>query len=171
MRCGEWTETRIIRIYRLVGVQKTGSTLVPGSNRELRFAGRKSVTTLVGAEVFSDPVEVDAERAANALAVSLYTPGTTGAITWHAAAFTTSYISFPGTGDHTAAENGDVFANSTTSWYFLDGVEVRADRDTEVVVAFGDSITDGFFSTLNGEDRWPNFLDRRLKARYGSRSR
>lgn len=103
-----------------------------------------------------------------ALAVSLYAPGTTGPITWHAAAFGTSYLSFPGTGDHTAEATGDVYANSTTSWFWLDGVEVRADSDTKVVVAFGDSITDGFFSTLNGEDRWANFLDRRLKAEFDS---
>ncbi len=155
--------------HAYVGVQQTGSTVVPGTNREIRFDGRRSVTIPVGTEVFSDPVKLEADVGAQALAVSLYTPGTTGAITWHAAAFTTSYISFPGTGDHTAVEKGDVYGNSTTSWYFLDGVEVRTDRDTEVVVAFGDSITDGFFSTLNGEDRWANFLDRRLKARYGSR--
>ena len=155
--------------HAYVGVQKTGSNVVPGTNREIRFGGRKSVTIPVGTEVFSDPVELEAEQGAQALAISLYTPGTTGAITWHAASFTTSYLSFPGTGDQTAAENGNIYANSTTSWYFLDGVEVRADRDTEVVVAFGDSITDGFFSTLNGEDRWANFLDRRLKSRFGSR--
>ena len=155
--------------HAYIGVQKTGSTLVPGTNRELRFGGRRSVTIPVGAEVFSDPVELDAGRGAEALAVSLYAPGTSGAITFHAAAFTTSYISFPGTGEHTAAEKGDVYSNSTTSWYWLDGLEVRADSDTHVVVAFGDSITDGFFSTLNGEDRWANFLDRRLKAKFGSR--
>ena len=155
--------------HAYIGVQKTGSTLVPGSNRELRFGGRRSVTIPVGAEVFSDAVELEAGQGAEALAVSLYAPGTSGPITFHAAAFTTSYLSFPGTGDHTASEKGDVYANSTTSWYWLDGLEVRADSDTEVVVAFGDSITVGFFSTLNGEDRWANFLDRRLKAKFGSR--
>jgi lysophospholipase L1-like esterase len=157
--------------HAFVGVQESGSNLVPGTNRELTFGGRQAVTIPVGTEVFSDPVHLETGHeggGAQALAVSLYTPGTTGPITWHAAAFTTSYISFPGAGDHTAEPAGDVYANSTTSWYWLDGVEVRADSDTKVVVAFGDSITDGFFSTLNGEDRWANFLDRRLKAQSGS---
>ena len=155
-----------------VGVQESGSNVVPGTNRKLTFGGRQAVTIPVGREVFSDPVHLDMEQeggVAQALAVSLYAPGTTGPITWHAAAFTTSYISFPGTGDHAADEAGNVYANSTTSWFWLDGVEVRSDSDTKVVVAFGDSITDGFFSTLNGEDRWANFLDRRLKAQFGSR--
>ncbi len=158
--------------HAFIGVQESGSNLVPGTNRELTFGGRREVTISVGTEVFSDPVHLETDHeggGAQALAVSLYAPGTTGPITWHAAAFTTSYLSFPGVGDQTAKEAGDVYANSTTSWFWLDGVEVRADSDTKVIVAFGDSITDGFFSTPNGEDRWANFLDRRLKADFGSR--
>ena len=45
-----------------------------------------------------------------------------------------------------------------------------APADTHVVVAFGDSITDGTASTLNGDDRWPDVLSRRLRARYGPRT-
>ena len=33
-----------------------------------------------------------------------------------------------------------------------------------MIVAFGDSITDGTASTMNGDDRWPNVLSRRLAA-------
>jgi lysophospholipase L1-like esterase len=36
-------------------------------------------------------------------------------------------------------------------------------------MAFGDSITDGTASTMNGDDRWPDVLSRRLKARYGNK--
>ena len=37
----------------------------------------------------------------------------------------------------------------------------------DVIVAFGDSITDGTASTINGDDRWPDVLSRRLHAAYG----
>jgi lysophospholipase L1-like esterase len=40
---------------------------------------------------------------------------------------------------------------------------------TQLFVALGDSITDGTDSTLNGDDRWPNALARRLHAAYGNR--
>ena len=46
---------------------------------------------------------------------------------------------------------------------------MKAPAATRVVVAFGDSITDGTASTLNGDDRWPNALSRRLHAAYGNR--
>ena len=36
-------------------------------------------------------------------------------------------------------------------------------------MAFGDSITDGTASTMNGDDRWPNVLSRRLKALHGNK--
>ena len=36
-------------------------------------------------------------------------------------------------------------------------------------MAFGDSITDGTNSTLNGDDRWPDVLGRRLRAAHGNR--
>ena len=39
-----------------------------------------------------------------------------------------------------------------------------APSSTVVVCAFGDSITDGTLSTLNGDDRWPNVFSRRLHA-------
>jgi lysophospholipase L1-like esterase len=51
---------------------------------------------------------------------------------------------------------------------FVDGVDVRTSaRVTGSVVAFGDSITDGFASTVGANKRWPNDLARRLDALHG----
>ena len=44
-----------------------------------------------------------------------------------------------------------------------------APAETVVIACFGDSITDGTLSTLNGDDRWPDVLSRRLRAAYGNR--
>ncbi len=90
-------------------------------------------------------------------------------MTWHAKALTTSYVSRPGAGAKGQLEDESAFPFTTTSWYFLDGLDVMAPAATRVVVAFGDSITDGTASTLNGDDRWPNALSRRLHAAYGNR--
>ena len=90
-------------------------------------------------------------------------------MTWHAKALQTSYLSRPRSGVHTAEEDDAAFPFTTTSWYFLDAVDVMAPENTVVVCAFGDSITDGTLSTLNGDDRWPDVLSRRLHAAYGNR--
>ncbi|MES2056934.1 MAG: SGNH/GDSL hydrolase family protein [Pseudomonadota bacterium] len=50
--------------------------------------------------------------------------------------------------------------------YFLSGVDVDSKGPLRVIVAAGDSITDGVGSTINADRRWPDFLQRRiLKAR------
>jgi lysophospholipase L1-like esterase len=90
-------------------------------------------------------------------------------MTWHAKALQTSYITAPRSGSHGHDETDDRFPFTTTSWFFLDGVDVSAPGGTAVIACFGDSITDGTASTLNGDDRWPDVLSRRLHAAYGTR--
>src|SRR5713101_967919 len=103
------------------------------------------------------------------LAVSFHVVGTSGPMTWHSKGVQTSYITNPGAGSHSKDQGDAAFPNSTTSWYFLDALDVMAPADTFVVATFGDSITDGTASTLNGDDRWPDVLFRRLRAAYGNR--
>ena len=49
-----------------------------------------------------------------------------------------------------------------TSWLWLAGIDVIAPQATGVVVAFGNSITDGSGTTLDANTRWPDVLARRL---------
>jgi hypothetical protein len=44
-------------------------------------------------------------------------------------------------------EDESAFPFSTASWYFLDAVDMMAPAGTQVVVALGDSITDGTGTT------------------------
>jgi lysophospholipase L1-like esterase len=148
-----------------LGVQAIAGTIEPGTSRTLAFSGRRSVTVPAGQEAVSDPVPLPVPTGPKVnLAVSLHVAGTSGPMTWHAASFTTSYMTDPGAGDHTADPDEEAFPHSTTSWFFLAGLEVRR-ADAATVVAFGDSITDGFFSSINGNDSWPEDLQRRLMAR------
>jgi len=90
-------------------------------------------------------------------------------MTWHAKALQTSYVTAPGAGARGREEGEAAFPFSTASWFFLDAVDVTAPAGTPVIVGFGDSITDGTASTMNGDDRWPDVLSRRLHAAYGNR--
>ena len=53
---------------------------------------------------------------------------------------------------------------------FLSGVEVEAPSSSRVIVALGDSITDGYLSTPGTDRRWPDRLAERLVARYPGRA-
>jgi len=159
-----------------VGVQGSGGNIVAGTNQPAAFErGRKSITVAPGASAFSDPIDLRigaGDRrllAGRKLAVSFHVVGATGPMTWHAKALTTSYLTAPHAGSHGADDGDGSFPYTTTSWYFLDAIDVEAPEHTAVVVCFGDSITDGTASTLNGDDRWPDVLSRRLHAAHGDR--
>ena len=159
-----------------VGLQAAGGTIVAGTNQRVSFSGKSAVTLPPGQSAFSDPVALPfVARGAptgldgRKLAVSFHVAGSTGPMTWHAKALQTSYVSGPGSGSHGAEESDAALPFTTTSWYFLDAIDVQAPQGTSTVVCFGDSITDGTGSTLNGDDRWPDVFARRLHAAYGPR--
>jgi len=160
-----------------LGLAASAGALVSDTNRRVTFArGSRQVTIAPGQLVYSDAVDLpylhDPDRmllAGRKLAASFHIVGTSGPMTWHSKALQTSYITAPGAGSHGGEESDAAFPYSSASWYFLDAVDALARHDASVVVAFGDSITDGTGSTLNGDDRWPDVLARRLLAAYGGR--
>jgi lysophospholipase L1-like esterase len=54
-------------------------------------------------------------------------------------------------------------AEKVTRWYQLAGVDVLAAPGAHAVVAIGDSITDGYGTTTDGNDRWTDVLASRLR--------
>ena len=156
-----------------IGISATSGSIVKGTNHPVLFGGQTSINIAAGASAFSDAIDVKLPAGAltegRKLTVSFHVVGPTGPMTWHAKALQTSYVTAPRAGGQTKAEDDAAYPYTTTSWYFLDAVDVMAPAATAVVCAFGDSITDGTLSTLNGDDRWPDVLSRRLHAAYGNR--
>lgn len=159
-----------------VGLQLGSAEIVKGSNQPVSFGGKKSITIAAGQSAWSDPVKLpfvqklgDANLEGRNMAVSFYIPGTSGPMTWHAKALTTSYVTAPNAGSKTSDETEASFPFSTASWFFLDAVDMIAPTSTKVIMGFGDSITDGTASTMNGDDRWPDVLSRRLHKAYGNK--
>lgn len=154
-----------------VGLQHGGAAVMPGTNQPVRFDGQATVTIPPGRDAWSDAVALPFVAdpaspllAGRKLAVSLHVVGESGPMTWHAKALQTSYVTPPGAGSKGAEEGEASFPHPTASWFFLDAVDMRMPAGTPVVVCFGDSITDGTASTMNGDDRWPDVLQRRLHA-------
>jgi lysophospholipase L1-like esterase len=100
-------------------------------------------------------------------------PGHAGSVTKHWNANATSYLTPALSGDRTTETSGAHFTKTTGSWLYLTGVDVSAPAPTRSIVAFGDSITDGFVSSTplsvpadrsvaDTDQRYPDFLQRRL---------
>jgi len=158
-----------------VGLQEYGANVVPGTLTPVKFGGKRSVTIPAGKRIFSDEVQLswvddddDIAVQGRNLAISYAVKGDSGPMTFHSGANQTSFITPQKSGDQTGDLDGFSYEFTTTSWFFVDTVDVRARPETVVVVAFGDSITDGTHTTLNINDRWMNVLSRRLHNAYGN---
>lgn len=79
----------------------------------------------------------------------------------------TSYVT---AGDATGAA-GFAQGSATTilTRPFLSNVEVLGSSQAVAVVTLGDSITDGYNSTVDADARWPDQLARVLVSRYGNK--
>ncbi|MFI6933910.1 GDSL-type esterase/lipase family protein [Streptomyces sp. NPDC050287] len=149
-----------------VAVQSSGATAVAGTTHTVTFGRSATPTIPAGQELTSDviPMPVVAEQN---LLVSVYLPGTTGASTYHYAAYQTSYLSAAGTGNHAVEEAATNFTATTNHWFYVAGLDVVSPTAKGTVVAFGDSITEGSSATDNANQRWPDYLARRLQAESG----
>src|SRR5215204_4789784 len=143
-----------------LALRDSGERIDPASDRVLTFSGSPSITIPPGAVAVSDPVALTVP-ALSELAVSIYLPEPTTSTTVHAFAFQTNYFST--VGDFTA-EAAMPVETTAQSWVFLTGIDVTVTEPTGVVVALGDSITDGAFSTPDTNQRWPDLLAERLVA-------
>ena len=133
--------------------------LVPETDTAVLFDGRSDVWIPAGAEYWSDPVELPVAPLSD-LAVSLHYPAPPVGQTGHPGSRAKSFVA---PGNHTGAP--DLPGSRVVEhWYQLAGIDVDALTDSGAIVALGDSITDGHGSTTDGNDRWPDWLARRLQA-------
>ncbi|MGN6421824.1 MAG: SGNH/GDSL hydrolase family protein [Asticcacaulis sp.] len=144
-----------------VALRAEGAAVQAGTSRPLTFSGKASVTIPAGAYVLSDPVALDVAQGAD-LAVDLHVPGPVAPDTIHVIQRDAVY-----------AAQGNVVGQASVSgikppagglWLWLAEVEVSGGPAKSAVVAFGDSITDGFHQKPDANTAWPDVLAQRLAA-------
>jgi lysophospholipase L1-like esterase len=150
-----------------IGASSGGASVRPGSVRHLKFDHALSVVIPAGREIASDPISLRVTPL-ESLSTTLYFAGSTGPATFHAQAYATSYRT---AGNHLNDRAATAFTQTTHSWYYLSDVEVLdAAPRRDAVVTFGDSITDGFGSTDDANDRYSDDLAERFVAMGKPRS-
>jgi lysophospholipase L1-like esterase len=144
-----------------LGGQAGVGAIQAGTAQPVTFHGQPSVVIPVGAQMVSDPLNVDLAPQSN-LAVTMYLAEgqASNNITSHPGSRTSSYLL---AGNHVTATDLPG-ATTTNHWYFLSGVEVWSTATTTAVVMLGDSLTDGRGSTTNMNNRWPDQLLARLQS-------
>jgi len=148
-----------VHVALAAGPGTKGEIALPTANA-VTFGGHPSIVIPPGALVVSDSVGLTVEPFAD-LVISIFLPAQKiSHLTVHGSAYQTNYIA-PGNvaGEKSLPADG---TKTTTSWFFLKAVDVKTDASSGAVIAFGDSITDGTYSTPDQNKRWPDFLARRL---------
>lgn len=135
------------------------AAIVPGTNRQITFGGKDSVTIPAGAVALSDPLHETLAPGTD-LSVSVALQGTASVITAHNR--TMQYTFKSDTGDWAADVSADHFGTQDANWFFLDGITVDAPTHVGTMAALGDSITDGVGSTINANHRWTDDLAQRI---------
>jgi lysophospholipase L1-like esterase len=143
-----------------VALSAGGETVDPATVKPVTFSGQTSAVIPPGAPLVSDPVDL-AVKPLSSVVVSFYLPKKTGITSVHWDGAQTTYVS--GTGDKT--KDADFKPESTDkSRLFLSRILTTAKPDSNAIVFFGDSITDGACSTVDTNNRWPDHIAERLQA-------
>jgi lysophospholipase L1-like esterase len=134
------------------------------SIKALTFGGSAAVTIPTGAPVLSDPVAFSVASGAE-ISISLYFPGRVTTPTLHSMSLKRAIITPKG--DFTHAEHLDTQGISESS-IAASAVLVPAVSGQRLLIAFGDSLTDGDGSTIETDRNWPSDLARRVaNLRHG----
>ncbi|MGM9483145.1 SGNH/GDSL hydrolase family protein [Roseateles sp. NT4] len=136
-----------------------GATVNPASLRALSFGGLRGVDVPAHAEIWSDALAFAVPRQAD-LAVQMHVRAGPTVATVH-----------PGSRIRSWAVDGNRVgladwpeAVALEGWWHLAAVDVRAAKPLPVLVATGDSITDGYGVPSGSFQRWTDALSRRLLA-------
>lgn len=138
--------------------------IAPATANAVTFGGRPTIVIPPGAHVVSDATAINLPAQGD-LAISIFLPAQKIThLTVHNSAYQTNYIAPGNVVKDAKLPPEDTITKTSASWYFLKAVDVKAEAKTASIVAFGDSITDGTFSTPDTNKRWPDILARRLAA-------
>ncbi|SOE91828.1 Lysophospholipase L1 [Burkholderia sp. D7] len=148
-----------VRIARSVG----NGAIDASSDTAVTFNGSTSLTLAPGAESWSDSANITYPTQTD-LAVSIFVQASTPVATVHTLGQQTNFTA-AGNQISAATLSG---ATSTTSFYWVSGIDISTTDKVKMIVAFGDSITDGAASTVSANHRWPNLFDDRVQAAASS---
>jgi lysophospholipase L1-like esterase len=153
------SEPLVIGAASVGRLARPGGAELAGNPAPLRFGGSARTSVAPGTELVSDPVQLPV-AAGEAVAVSLFVEAGPARQSVHLAAHATQFIA-PGDQTLRAALEG---ARPVTSWYQVAGIEVLPAAPSAVLAAIGDSITDGTGAGTDADERWTDFLVRRMQG-------
>jgi lysophospholipase L1-like esterase len=141
-----------IRLDNTFGEKAMTIDRATAADSPVNFNGAQRVSIPAGAYVWSDPIAKSLAAAAD-LTVTIHFGDAPSVVTGHSVSVATSFLT---------STIQPTTESPVNHWFVLDGVDVSTSREAAAVVAFGDSITDGYPPGANANHRWPDALAARL---------
>ena len=129
------------------------------TNKLFKFNNSSEIIIPKREEIYTDILDMTIESSTE-IAITIYFGNSVpNEITGHKFSMVNSYI------EKGNKINEEKFSNEyiITHWYFISNLEIVSDKENKCIVCFGDSITDGRFSTMNKQERWTDFLFEKIK--------
>ena len=126
---------------------------------QVTFNGEESVSIPPESEIYSDPFEYPLKEQSE-VAISIFFRKMPSKLTSHAGSRTYSFIEE----GNKINEQRFTDRRKTAHWYVISAIEVSSSPRKNVVVCFGDSITDGRGSTDDKQNRWTDVLAKKLNS-------
>jgi lysophospholipase L1-like esterase len=145
-----------------VALATAGGGIDSHTDQQLTFSGSKAIDLTPGSILVSDPIDLDIQPMSD-LAISIFVVKDAETPTNHTLGLHTAYIS---KGD-TVASASMPEPTTTTAYLWLRSVDVVAGAGDFGIACLGDSITDGFQTTVDANQAWPTLLAKRLSERKG----
>jgi lysophospholipase L1-like esterase len=141
-----------------IALSSPNGVLQAGTGHVVTFNGHRDATLAAGQALLSDPVEMKVSRF-DELAISVYYLDAV------APAGQLSTLIISPSGDHSGEDVWPLASNALDAPGLASGVDVEAASPAPVLVAFGDSITEGYCSTMGTHRDYPEQLARLLASR------
>ena len=137
--------------------QGSGQILL-NSIKKLTFNNSEPISISKGEEIYTDIFDYSLESCSE-IVVSIFFGKVPTELTGHKFSLTNSFI------EKGNKINEEKFSleNKIEHWYFIANMEVLTNKQIKGLVCFGDSITDGRFSNVDKQERWPDFLFKKLQ--------
>ena len=126
---------------------------------QVTFNGEESVSIPPESEIYSDPFDYPLKEQSE-VAISIFFRKMPNKLTSHAGSRTFSFIEE----GNKINEQRFTDRRKTAHWYVISAIEVSSSPRKNVVVCFGDSITDGRGSTDDKQNRWTDVLAKKLNS-------
>ena len=140
-------------------IEQGTSKICLDNNKLFKFNNSSEIIISKGEEIYTDILSINLESSSEIAITIFFGNSFPNEITGHKFPMVNSYI------EKGNKINKETFSNEyiISHWYFISNIELVSEQENQCIICFGDSITDGRFSSMNKEERWPDFLYQKIK--------